>query len=184
MLRHQQTYLQALMLRHFMAGHGKRLLQVNHWHQLAGVASAVFQLIDSSGEPVSRTVEEGDYFKVDIPGPGSSAGEGYDWVKVEKLVEFEEEERQSIGFRVRPSAKPGQQDQRIAHFYDTSATSSFIVALDGRNLSAHIYDRNLVPNKQSGSITDKIRDTTIGLGAIAGLSKMQWNKLVEGIIEA
>ncbi len=83
-----------------------RLLNVNDWHDVAGMASATFQLIDKNGQEVNRDVEKGDYFKIDIPGPGSSAGDGYDWVQVEDLKEVSQRDLDSIGLRVRPSTNP------------------------------------------------------------------------------
>jgi hypothetical protein len=56
----------------------ERLLDVNQWHQVAGIISATFQLVDSNGKEVTRTAGKGDYIKVDIPGPGSKEGHGYD----------------------------------------------------------------------------------------------------------
>src|SRR3954471_5337876 len=60
----------------------ERLTNVNRWHRLVGTASARFQVVDENGHQVNRSVQKGDYFKVDIPGPGSKTGQGYDWVKV------------------------------------------------------------------------------------------------------
>jgi hypothetical protein len=32
-------------------------------------------------------------------------------------------------------------------------------------------------------LTDKIRDTTIGISAIAGFSKIQWQNLANGLVK-
>src|SRR5687767_1827509 len=56
-----------------------RLLNVNAWHDYAGKGTAAFQLTDGQGTEVARTAQKGDHFKIDIPGPGSVTGEGYDW---------------------------------------------------------------------------------------------------------
>src|SRR5690349_20505451 len=60
----------------------ERLLDINHWQDIAGKATASFQVTDRNGKAVTREVQKGDHLKIDIPGPGSSSGEGYDWVKV------------------------------------------------------------------------------------------------------
>src|SRR5579862_8438433 len=65
----------------------KRLLNPPIWHKLSGWASASFELTGSDAERKERLAEEGDHFKINIPGPGPSAGEGYDWVIVEKIKE-------------------------------------------------------------------------------------------------
>lgn len=46
----------------------KRLLDVNHWNDYAGTATAEFQLIDTLGNKVSGPAQKGNYFQIDIPG--------------------------------------------------------------------------------------------------------------------
>ncbi len=55
--------------------------------QLSGKATADFELRDSHGKEEHRLARVNDYFKIDIPGPRSAAGDGYDWVKVEAIEE-------------------------------------------------------------------------------------------------
>jgi len=160
----------------------RRLLYVNHWHKLAGLISARFQLIDSNGTEVERSVEKGDYLRIDIPGPGSKEGDGYDWVRVEELSEKEKDNIQSIGFRVRPAKNPFGKKNEPAHFYSEEATSSFIVTREGKKVTAAIIDRNIKPNDEVGSITDAIRHTAIGMSAIGAFSKLQWQNLADGIV--
>src|ERR1700759_2152954 len=62
----------------------KRMLNPVLWHHLAGWVSASFQLMAEGGEIVSRIASEGDYIRIDVPGPGPAEGDGYDWVIVEK----------------------------------------------------------------------------------------------------
>jgi hypothetical protein len=57
-----------------------RLLGVNNWHRIAGLVSVHFQLVDEKGKEVEREAEAGDYIRIDLPGPGNSEGDGYDWV--------------------------------------------------------------------------------------------------------
>ncbi len=162
----------------------KRLLNVNKWHELAGLISAGFQVVDKNGKETNRGVQKGDYIKVDIPGPGSKAGDGYDWVMAEELKEVSDSNIQSIGFRVRPIANPLGDKKSIAHFYDDSATSNFIVTREGKKVTTRIIDRNIKPNDDTQSLTDKIRDTAIGISAIAGFSKIQWQNLANGLVKS
>ena len=62
-----------------------RLLDVSKWHLLSGMGSATFTLTDNSGGKLRRKAREGDYLRIDIPGPGSKKGDGYDWVKIELI---------------------------------------------------------------------------------------------------
>src|SRR5678816_3050432 len=65
----------------------KKLLDVNNWKKIAGALTAQFQIINEKGEEVTRDVRKGDYLRINIPGPGSKEGDGYDWVHVEELKE-------------------------------------------------------------------------------------------------
>lgn len=160
-----------------------RLLNVNNWHQLAGIISAKFQVVNAKGEEVTRSTEKGDYLRVDIPGPGSKEGEGYDWVLVEELKEMSDNNNQSIGFRVRPTKNPLGNKNEIAHFYADEATSNFIVIREKEKITAWVIDRNIMPNDEVESLADKIRDTTIGIGAIGIFSRIQWKGLAEGLVK-
>jgi hypothetical protein len=162
----------------------KKLLNVNDWHHVAGIVSAHFQVCDSSGNELQRSVGKGDYIRIDIPGPGSSAGDGYDWVVVETVKEIAEPGLQSVGFRVRPAPDPGSDSKNIAHFYEATATSSFIVTREGTTLTASIIDHNTQPNDEGDSLMDKVRHLTVGTSALALFSKMQWNNLAKGILKA
>ncbi len=162
----------------------QRLLHVKQWHATAGIASADFQIVDAAGKEYDRAIQKGDFMRVDIPGPGSKEGEGYDWVQVEDLKEYNEGDVQSLGFTVRPVPNPLTDKDVVAHFYDSGSTSTFIVTREGTRLSASIIDCNIKPNEEAASLTDKIRNTAVGISAIATFSKVQWQQLANGLIKA
>ena len=161
-----------------------RLLNVNSWHRIAGGLSAEFQLVDNNGKEIRRFAKKGDYLKIDIPGPGSKAGNGYDWVIIEELVELNNGNTQSIGFRARPCKNPVGDKRDIAHFYSKEGTSNFIVMREGKKVSAWIVDRNIKPNDETSSMVDSIRDSVISMGAIGMFSKTQWQGLAKGLLKA
>lgn len=160
----------------------ERLLNVNQWHEIAGQLSAAFQLVNKQGEEVNRPVQQGDFFKIDVLGPGPQSGDGYDWVCVEALEEYAQDDVESTGIRVRPASDPQNADPHIAHFYDVESTSNFIVTREGKTVTASVYDRNTKPNEDAGNTLDKIRDAAVGLGAVTMLSKLQWQALVDGLL--
>ena len=160
-----------------------RLLQVNNWHQYAGKLTADFQLTDNAGNDVSRPVEKGDHFKIDIPGPGPGTGDGFDWVKVEAIEEKEGGDEQSITVRVRPATNPNNERKDVAHFFSEEATSCFAVNRTGNTVTAAVYGRNEKPNTNAETLADKTRNTAIASGAISGFSKLQWKSLVKGLIK-
>ncbi len=160
-----------------------RLLNVKNWHQLAGWPSAKFQAVDENGYKVERPVQQGDYLRVDIPGPGSSEGHGYDWAEIEALKELNDSNVESIGFRVRPTAHPHEDPGEVAHFYDKVSTSSFIITREEARITAWIIDRNIKPNDDSHSITGILRNTPVALFAINMFSKAQWQLLANGLVK-
>ncbi|MEO7264207.1 MAG: hypothetical protein ABIW38_04810 [Ferruginibacter sp.] len=161
----------------------QRLLNVNQWKEYAGTLSATFQLCDLNGDEVQRNVEEGDYFKIHIPGPGSEAGEGFDWVKVELVKEENTTTGERLVIKVRPSSNPRNSKADIAHFFDDTATSTFIINRKNKKLTAEVHGRNEIPNTEADAFGDKLRNTVIATAAISGFSKIQWNLLTEGLLK-
>jgi len=95
-----------------------------------------------------RRALEGDFIKVDIPGPGPGVGNGYDWVRIESI-----EERQ----------------------YN-------IITCKDSQVEAIIVDSNVLPNNDAGNVKDQLRDVAVALAGIVGLSRLQWEGLVEGFL--
>ena len=162
-----------------------RLFDIANWSNISKGISASFILTDKYGKPKQGIPVAGDHFRIDIPGPGVSAGEGYDWVRVE-LVEDNmgpDSDTEHALIKVRPSADPAKQEG-VAHFFDEHATSSFIVRRDGNLITAGVHGRNEKPNKEVKKITDKLRNTVIGSLAVVGIAAIQWQKLVKGLLNA
>jgi hypothetical protein len=160
----------------------KRLLAINHWHEIAGEEKATFHLVDARGEHVERMPAIGDYIKIEIPGPINHSGDGYDWVKIEDIFEDEELHEEFISIRVRPSSNPTKNKEEIAHFYDDSATSTFVVKRESNKISAEVHARNEKPNLEDVSLIDKIRNTFVAFGGILGASKIQWKSFTDGLL--
>jgi len=161
----------------------RRLLNVNQWHDLAGVATASFRLTDEKGNEVNRAAQKGDHFKIDIPGPGPVTGEGFDWVKIESIEEFENGDEEFTAIKVRPATNPLNERKDVAHFFSEEATSSFIVKLEDNKVIAGVYGRNEKANTASETVIDKARNTAVATGAITGFSKLQWKSLVNGLLK-
>lgn len=160
-----------------------RLLHVNGWQSLAGAATARFQLTDAQGNDVDRTAQEGDYFKIDVPGPGPVTGDGYDWVQIEKIEEKNEGEEELIAIRVRPASNPNNSNKDVAHFFGPEATSNFIIAKKGLSVCAEVHGRNEKANTTAEKVVDKARNLAFAAGAVTGFSKLQWKSLVHGLLK-
>lgn len=176
----------------------ERLQDVNEWSDYCGAMTS-FCLTDEGGEPLQGRADVGDFIRIDLPGPGTREGEGYDWVQIEKIegsdghdaqgsIITPPSQRQPRGLflmQVRPSRNPCNKGSiQIAHFFESSATSTFIVERQDRIITITVYGRNEVPNtRKPEASVDKWRNAVVGsIGAI-GLSKLQWKALAEGLLE-
>ena len=161
----------------------QRLLQVNDWHNIAGALTAGFQLTDEKGNEINRSVQKGDHFKIDVPGPGSLTGDGYDWVRVETIEKKETKEEQKVALLVRPATNPNNDRKDVAHFFSDEATSCFMIKRKNNTVTAGVYGRNEKPNTDAETLVDKARNTAVATGAITGFAKLQWKSLVNGLVK-
>lgn len=161
----------------------QRLMNVNEWHHLTGAASADFILCDATGNEAKRTAQKGDFIKIDIPGPGTVSGEGYDWVQIEAIEEVQSQEEESLLMRVRPASNPLNEKADTAHFFTEEATSNFVVSRQGLTIKAEVHGRNEKPNISAETVVDKARNAAVATGAITVFSKMQWKSLVNGLVK-
>lgn len=161
----------------------QRFFSINQWRKYAGEATADFKLYDASGNHVERAPKVGDFIRIDIPGPGQTEADGYDWVEITHISDQETDNSESILMTCRPS-KPldNKNSPHIAHFYGVGATSNFMIARNGSTIKAAIYGRNEKPNFRAKFI-DKIRNFMIAIGGIFGMSKIQWKSLSDGLLD-
>ena len=162
----------------------KRLLNVELWHKLCGPLSAEFVLAGKDGGHQQRLAEKGDYFMIDIPGPGTFEGEGYDWVQVLDIADYSNEngEYEAVALKAGACGNPGNQNDETAHFFKEGATSTFIIRRDGNTVTVSYAGRNEVPNTDVERITDKLRNSAVAIGAFGGLSEIQWQALIESFL--
>jgi hypothetical protein len=161
----------------------ERLVDVNLWAKISDLPSATFQLCDSTGSEVQRHVKSGDYFKINIPGPGNSTGDGFDWVKVELIHEEQVNGGDIMSIRVRPAPNPNTPEPEVAHFFSDRSTSTFQVKRIGKEVLAEVHGRNEEPNTETGHLVDNARNSVVGLGATLGVAVPQWKGLVSGLVK-
>jgi hypothetical protein len=161
----------------------QRLLLIHNWHKITGKLSADFQLTNDQGKEVDRPAQKGDHFRIDITGPGSKAGEGYDWARVEDIKEVHMDDADSIAILVRPASNPETPNPNVAHFFADKSTSTFVITREGDKVTASIYDRNIEANEETEEPLDKVRNAAVGLAAKHGFSKLQWQALVEALVK-
>ena len=161
----------------------ERLQSVNNWHKYAGSLTADFKLCDADGNEVKRSVQKGDHFKIDIPGPGPATGDGYDWVRVEEINEVKEPGHERFSILVRPATNPTNNRNDVAHFFSDAATSCFMVSRHANEVKAAVYGRNEKPNTHTEKTVDSVRNVAVASGAVSGFSKLQWKSLVTGLLK-
>lgn len=162
----------------------ENLLWVDKWKELSGNASAEFRLTDATGKEVHRQTEKGDRIRIDIPGPGTQTGKGFDWVTVETIERYydEQHDTESVLMQVRPAPDLQAPSDATAHFFKDKATSNFLVQRKGKTVTATILGRNEIPNTETGNLTDDARNFIVASSAKAGFSFIQWKKLAKGLI--
>lgn len=160
-----------------------RLVNPPVWHRIAGELSSKFKLYNSD-DLHGRLVIVDDYLAIDVPGPGLKTGDGFDWVRVELLEKnIMPHCDDSIAMRLRTSTNPTTRDTGIAHFFSNDATSTFIIKRTGKKVSASYHGRNEIANTTDISLMDKLRNTAVAIGSVAGLSTLQWEALIEGFLK-
>ncbi|MFD0941504.1 hypothetical protein [Pedobacter boryungensis] len=161
----------------------QRLFEVNNWDKVCGTSATLFQLTLPDGSPTMK-LEIDNLIRIDIPGPGTSAGDGYDWVRIEQIGKNNETELEEwTGFTVRPSPNPFHPELGVAHFFSDAATSTFLIGRTGQTVWAEMHGRNEIPNGNTEKIFDGLRNTMVGWTAKAGLSYPQWKLLVDGLVK-
>jgi len=162
-----------------------RLKDISNWHKISGPGSSKFSITDTQGKEDYKIAEKGDHFYINLPAPGSIAGDGLEWVRIESIEDMENAHAESefIAMTVRPVANPRHPDKATAHFFSHKSTSTFIVERYLNHVSAAVHGRNEIPNNHDTNLYDTVRNTIIALTARAGLSGPQWKKLVVGLLD-
>ncbi|WP_129715842.1 hypothetical protein [Pedobacter sp. SYP-B3415] len=161
----------------------RRLLDIDRWGEMSKLPMSAFKLFDYAGRPAERQPADGDFIRIDIPGPGTRTGEGYDWVIVEEVREDKDENTEVTTLRVRPSGHPLGDSENTAHFLKDTATSTFQVKRIGNEVTAEEHGRNEQANLETGNMLDNIRNAFVGFGAKLGFSYPQWKSLVAGLLD-
>lgn len=169
---------------HFFQTVKSRMLDVNRWAEFAGSASSDFYLTDADGISVDRKAKTGDHIKIDIPGPGTKTGSGFDWVSIEEIKVEVIDGAEVLSMTARPTNNPlSGEGGNTAHFLTDQATSTFQVKRVGKTIYAEEHGRNEVPNTDTAHGLDNLRNAFVGWGAKIGFSYPQWKALVKGLLD-
>jgi len=157
----------------------RRLLCPFLWHNLSGTGTAEFTIYDE-GRNNSRLVNVEDHLFIDIPGTGT---ESHDWVIVEDIQQgVVMQANDSMGIKLRACGDPNNAEDKTSHFFTESATSTLIIVRNENVVTASYHGRNEKPNLETGNTLENIRNGVVALGALIGLSKLQWTSLLKGLL--
>jgi hypothetical protein len=162
----------------------ERLLHINLWHKWCNINGAVFTLKQADGtDAPNGKAAEGLWISIDIPGPGTITGSGLDWVYIDKVNQSTHGGEAITQMVVHPSSPPNPAEQDTAHFLSSESSSTFVVSQKGQLVTAAIYGRNEQLNTDTPNVIDKVRNALVYLGAVAGLSDVQWKSLAKGLLQ-
>lgn len=161
----------------------ERLLDINNWQALTGAFSAKFEIINMDGSKVNRILREGDYIRIDIPGPGLPSTGGYDWVRAYEIEEELAYKKAQMIVRLQPSENPTQKGKNeTAHFLKDMATSSLIIHLNDNAISIKYAGRKEIINLENECTLDNVRNFLVGMAIKTGINYPQWKSLIRAII--
>ena len=159
----------------------KNLLDVNSWKKLAEGISADFVIVNSNNEVQNRRVRKFDYIRIDIPGPGVPSTDGYDWVQVTALDQYDNQNKRKTFISLQPCQDPTNKDNETAHFFKKYTSSNITIKQEGNRITLHYAGRNEVINDDTDNMLDNVRNFIVGLGAKLGASYPQWKALIDGL---
>jgi hypothetical protein len=161
----------------------QRLLDPAVWNQLSGTLTANFAITNSQGIVLHRKLKERDFLRITLPSPGEETGKIHDWVTVERIAaNIDLAADESLAITLRPSKNPASVNDDTAHFFKDNATSTFIISLKNKAVTAFYFGRNEIPNTDVPGILNKLRNGMVAIGAMAGLSNLQWTALLKGLL--
>ncbi|MGN0002699.1 MAG: hypothetical protein ACI35V_04620 [Sphingobacterium composti] len=159
----------------------KKLLDVNAWQETAIGVSAEFVIVNEKKEIQMRRVKKNDFIRIDIPGPGTPSADGYDYVRVMALDQYDHQDKRKTFISLQPSPDPTTLDDDAAHFFKKYTSSNIVIKQEGNMVSLQYAGRNEVINTETDHVLDNVRNFLVGLGAKLGASYPQWKALIDGL---
>lgn len=160
----------------------RRLLDVNRWYTQVEQPMVTFEVTDARNVPLDRSIRLGDYIRIDIPGPNTKTGGGYNWVTVTHMDDRPDDGE--LTFTFRPSPNPIlEESNHTNHFFSQYASSTFLLCRENKRLQLSYAGRNEEINLDNSNLSDFIRNTLVGSAAKIGFSEPHWKKLIVGMLK-
>lgn len=161
----------------------KRLFNINSWAEYSGREKAEFSHVDIHGNALDRDPSNGDLIKIKVPGLFNFFESGYDWVQIQNLEIKNNSEAKWIVFQLIPCTCPNTSNKNIAHFLTNDSSNTFILIEKLGIIQFSVHGRNELPNCEKTKFWHRCRNKLVANGGFLGLSKMQWQSLVEGLLQ-
>lgn len=162
----------------------RRLIAVNEWHSFSEKNKAKFVLINPITNQATDKLEIGNLIRIDIPGPGSPSGSGFDWTEITNIeIGNEGQEFPYFSFTVKPCPAPNTTDKTVAHFYDEESTNTFIVRRVGTCIYAEVHGRNQIENTSDAPLLDILRNKAVAIGSKFGIGSLNWMGFTSALLE-
>ena len=161
-----------------------RLQAVNKWHTFSEKIRAEFFLVNPNTFLETTSFSTGNLVKIDIPGPPSPSGKGYDWTEITEIQEDENDDNyQFYAFTLRPCANPETKSDTISHFYNAEATNTFVIRRLGNCIYIEAHGRNQTENTSDVPLLDQVRNKAIAVGSKLGLGSLNWLGFTSALLE-
>jgi len=161
----------------------QRLLDVNNWQHYSGKMSCRFHLTDNAGIHINQFAEEGNIIRIDIPGIHAKPGKGYEWVTIDRIAYHEREAGEMLFLlKVKPPRKPSKNWGKTTLFFNTHASSTFVITRLNLEITCSVIRKNEKSEKPPIGFFQKIRAFFKTLITRLLLSKLQWKLLTRGVL--
>lgn len=162
----------------------ERLQAVNDWHSYSNKFKGKFKLINPKTEQQSSKLEIGMLIRIEIPGPGTVSGNGYDWTEIVDIqTNTKNDATPFFAMTIKPCSPPNADEKVIAHFFKENASNTFIIRRIGDCIYAEVHGRNETINISDVPLLDSIRNIGINMGSKIGLGGLNWLALTEALLE-
>ena len=161
----------------------RRLVAVNEWHTFSEKIKAEFILVTPINDQPTDELKVGNLIKIDIPGPGSPSGSGFDWTEISKVETDDDEEFPYFAFTLKPCPAPDTKDDTVAHFYSKESSNTFIIRRIGTCIYVEVHGRNEIENTSDAPLLDIVRNKAVAIGSKFGIGSLNWMGFASALLE-
>ncbi len=161
----------------------ERLISVKDWCSYSDKVKTKFVIINSDTAQETNEFDTGNMIRIEIPGPGTASGKGYDWTKIIDITTNKDDaELPFFAMTLKPCSPPNANNEVIAHFYKEKSSNTFVIRRIGDCIYAEVHGRNETINISDVPLLDSIRNIGINMGTKIGLGGLNWLALTEGLL--